>query len=190
MYELAAFDADHCPGPGTCRDDGRYIALGRVNDAKPPALTQMFGQLQFIAQQTQLALVAPQDEYAWVRTGIDMGQQLFRHSAKSQVLMTVVTDVVKDHQLAKKRIAHTNRIHPQPVFITRRVKYPVPGGGNGGFSERRGDRDALLGGHWIGDAVIHHPRAKPLVPTHGAIHRPANDFVFYANLRQPPGPGR
>jgi hypothetical protein len=66
VYELASFDPYHGSRPGTGRHYGRDIGFRSVDDAKSPALTQMFRELKFIAHKAHFTAAPPENEHARV----------------------------------------------------------------------------------------------------------------------------
>ncbi|MNG07370.1 hypothetical protein D3C84_906650 [compost metagenome] len=104
MDQLTALDPYHGPCTGTGRDNGRNIAQRRVENAKTPTITQTLSQLHFVTQQAQIAATTSQDKHAWMSARVDVGQQLFAHCTEAQMLVAILTYVVKDHEFTKKRI--------------------------------------------------------------------------------------
>ncbi|MNI11025.1 hypothetical protein D3C73_641550 [compost metagenome] len=103
--------------------------------------------------------------------------------------MQVLAQVVENHQLSKKRIAHAHGTHPQPPLVARCVQDTVAGHGYVVGKRCGGDRNALFAGQAIGEAVIHQPGAKPFVAADSAIQRPTLDLLVHADPRQPASTG-
>ena len=180
MHQLAAFNADHRPRPGTGGNDTWHIGFHRVDNAKTTGFLQVRSDFEFIAHEAQVALAATQDKHPRVRRRINMRQQLVTHGAITRIPAAVVAEVVEQHQLAEKRPPRAQRLHAQPALIRRPLgEQRVTRRG------RRGHRHALFAGQGIGRAVFHQPGTEPRVAILGAVDGPTVDLVIHRDAREP-----